>query len=103
MDKTNEIKLVGLPDFVEPRPDIGADMKTVAACFKETEEFTFKAAVAPEVIAIMLGAVKITRCENCKNCQIKWEGYYCTKWRSYAITPNDYCSHASPGNPKRPD
>lgn len=96
MDKTNEIKLVGLPDFVEPQPDIGADIQTVAACFKRTEGFTFKATVTPEVLAIMLGAVRITRCANCKRRELREAGYYCTKWRSYAIAPDDYCSHAKP-------
>lgn len=66
-EKESCIKLEGVPDLVELRPDIGVEVENVAFCFKKVDEFTFKARVSPEVIAIMLGAVRIVRCKDCKH------------------------------------
>lgn len=74
MGDRNEIKLIGVPDAIELRPDIGADDESVAFCFKKVDEVTFKARIPPEVIAIMLGAVRIVRCKNCRYYQKFKEG-----------------------------
>ena len=66
MGEKNEIKLFGVPDVIELREDIGADDESVAFCFNKVDEVTFKARIPPEVIAIMLGAVRIVRCEDCE-------------------------------------
>ena len=75
MEKREEIKFEGMPELVELRPDIGVDPESVAFCFKQTDEFTFKVAVSPEVMAIMLGAVRLVRCKDCK-----WRGCH---WNEY--------------------
>lgn len=66
MGEKNEIKLLGVPDVIELREDIGTDCESVAFCFNKVDELTFEARVSPEVIAIMLGAVRIVRCKNCR-------------------------------------
>lgn len=65
MNEKNEIKLIGVPNAIELRNDIGADDESVAFCFDKVDEVTFKARIPPEAIAIMLGAVRIVRCKNC--------------------------------------
>lgn len=66
MGEKNEIKLIGVPNAIELRDDIGADDESVAFCFNKVDEVTFKARIPPEAIAIMLGAVRIVRCKNCR-------------------------------------
>ena len=66
MGDGQEIKIEGLPKIVELRPDLGVDDESIAFCFKRVDEITFKTSVSPEVMAIMLGAVRLVRCKDCK-------------------------------------
>ena len=74
MGEKSKIKLIGVPDEIELRPDIGVDDGAVAFCFDKVGSFTFKAKVSPEVIAILLGAVRIVRCKNCIHYEMFNEG-----------------------------
>ena len=78
MGDGNEIIVEGLSEFIELRPDIGVDDESVAFCFKKQDEFTFKAVVPPEVLAIMLGAVRLVRCKDCKFSYEDLTGRFCS-------------------------
>lgn len=65
MGEEQEIKFEGLPEVVELRSDLGVDDETIAFCFKKVDQVTLKSAVSSEVLAILLGAVRLVRCKQC--------------------------------------
>lgn len=94
MSEGNELKFVGMPDVAEIHPELGADAETVAFCFDRVDEFTVKAKVAPEVMAVILGCVMLTRCKDCACCmKVDEHEYWCKAWGPMQLVrPDDFCS-----------